>query len=452
MSNPSRRFAAVGAGMAYALLLSVCAEAQDVEIFLGNNNPGISAKPNILLILDNSQSMDAEDALTQNDFDPIGGTYTGTCDESRVYWGTNGIPPDCSTTNYFNMTALKCGRALTAFTTNQGGVYNDVFAQYDPTQDRWETIAADEKDRLVECQDDLPDASIGWSGHGVDAVSSAVYPKNGDNTALWTSDVNDPDRIVWGTNPAHQTYQLYSGKYLNWYYGPATLSSRIDVMKDVATNFINSMNGVNVGLMYFDGDEGGLVAHEMEDVSMARSDMASLINGLTANASTPLSETLYEAYQYFRGGQVVYGDMSVAASRLPSPNDNIYDSPIDMSCQKNHIVYLTDGWPVGDGGADSAILGLTDAEGDSFSDLVGGTCDVETHPSGLNPAPSGGDCLDELAQFMHDGDLSLLPGQQNVTTHTVGFLVDLPILSQTAARGGGEYRVATDSASLTTTS
>ena len=58
-------------------------------------------------------------------------------------------------------------------------------------------------------------------------------------------------------------------------------------------------------------------------------------------------------------------------------------------------------------------------------------------------------CLDDLAEFLHNGDLSPLAGQQNVTVHTVGFTVDLPVLKQAAERGGGKYYTATDAASLT---
>ncbi|HUF71473.1 MAG TPA: PilC/PilY family type IV pilus protein [Gammaproteobacteria bacterium] len=450
MNTARHRFSTIGAGMAYALLLCVSAEAQDVEIFVGNTNPGSAAKPNILLILDTSGSMSRGTVLTQNDFDPDA-TYTGSCAESRVYWSTTGTPPACSTSNYFNLSALTCQRALTAFGANQGGSYHDVFGQFDPDQGRWKTIAAPEKDRLVECADDLPDASIGWPGHGGTAGSAAaVYPRNGNDSQPWTNDPDDASRIVWGANPTHQTYQLFSGKYMNWYYGAATLATKLEVMQDVAVNLINSINGVNIGLMHFDGSEGGLVAHQMEDISTARSDLESIINNLPADSMTPLQETLYEAYQYFTGGQVVYGGNGVAAARRPPPNDDIYASPMEFSCQKNHIVYLTDGWPTEDSGATSSILGLTDVEGNSFNDLVGSTCDVETHPSGLVPPPEGGDCLDDLAEFMYKADLSLLPGKQNVITHTVGFLVDLPILSQTAARGGGEYRTAVDTATLTT--
>ena len=48
-------------------------------------------------------------------------------------------------------------------------------------------------------------------------------------------------------------------------------------------------------------------------------------------------------------------------------------------------------------------------------------------------------------------DLSpTLPGIQNVTTHTIGFAADFPLLETTAARGGGEYHMADDTASLAT--
>ena len=42
-----------------------------------------------------------------------------------------------------------------------------------------------------------------------------------------------------------------------------------------------------------------------------------------------------------------------------------------------------------------------------------------------------------------------MPGDQNVTTYTIGFTVDLPILKDTAELGGGEYYLASDVKSLT---
>jgi type IV pilus assembly protein PilY1 len=125
---------------------------------------------------------------------------------------------------------------------------------------------------------------------------------------------------------------------------------------------------------------------------------------------------------------------------------------MELECQKNHIVLLTDGEPVRDTATDANILSLVDSAGDSLASLVnlpGGTCDLETYPP-IGFSPSGGECLDELAEFMHDGDMSPLNGQQPITTHTIGFAINLPILSETAARGGGQYYTADDTATLTT--
>jgi type IV pilus assembly protein PilY1 len=114
-------------------------------------------------------------------------------------------------------------------------------------------------------------------------------------------------------------------------------------------------------------------------------------------------------------------------------------------------VLLTDGEPTRDTAADTAIKNLNDVAGTSIQTLAsmqGNQCDAETYPP-IGFSPSGGECLDELAEFMHDGDMSSLPGQQDITTHTIGFTVDLPILSDTAARGGGQYYTADDTATLT---
>ncbi len=148
------------------------------------------------------------------------------------------------------------------------------------------------------------------------------------------------------------------------------------------------------------------------------------------------------------GRAVDFGNpASVAASRKPG-DPNTYLSPLQASCQNNFIVYLTDGEPTYDSDADTKITSLVDANGQSFSTLSGsGTCDAETYPPGFNP--SGGNCLDDLAQFLYKGDLSALPDQQNVTTYTIGFTVDLPILADTAARGGGAYYTANDAGTLT---
>ncbi|HZF28848.1 MAG TPA: PilC/PilY family type IV pilus protein [Gammaproteobacteria bacterium] len=457
MNLVKKRLLAFAAGALWALASGTSAVADDIELFVGSGNPTIQARPNILLILDDSGSMGAT-LTTQTGYNP-GTPYTGGgCDTNRVYWSTTGTPPTCgsSETQYFIRSGLKCNAALAAFGAPSGGTYRDTLASYDSgTQKRWEALSTGDQNRQVECAED-------WGKFGDEPpVDGVFYPRNGDTTHLWTADAGS--RIAWGSNPTNNTYWLYDGNWLAWYYSPGTTSSRMQVVKDVANNLVSTINGVNVGLMHFidnGGNNGGNVLYAMENVSTARPGMRTAINSLSAGFRTPLSETLYEATKYFMGGNVVYGmqsgaQQSVAASRLPSPDDKVYRSPIAYSCQKNYIVYLTDGEPSQDHDADTKIVELTDASGKSIKDIVGSIsgnqCDVETYPPQWNP--DGGQCLDDLAQFLHDGDLSSLPGRQSVVTHTVGFALDgsdLPVLRETAARGGGNYYEASNTASLTT--
>ena len=88
--------------------------------------------------------------------------------------------------------------------------------------------------------------------------------------------------------------------------------------------------------------------------------MQAAIDALVPDGNTPLSETLYESRAVLRGrpGHLRQSGTSVAASREPS-DSSLYDSPIDYNCQKNFIVYLTDGEPTRDDAADSAIDQLT---------------------------------------------------------------------------------------------
>jgi type IV pilus assembly protein PilY1 len=58
--------------------------------------------------------------------------------------------------------------------------------------------------------------------------------------------------------------------------------------------------------------------------------------------------------------------------------------------------------------------------------------------------------MDDVAAYLFNDDIDPnIPGVQTVTTHTIGFTVDLPILKETAARGGGDYFLADDIQSLT---
>jgi type IV pilus assembly protein PilY1 len=446
--NFIKRFALVGVGALIGVACALPAVADDTELFVGVPNVVNTSQPNILFIIDDSGSM-GDLVRTQPNYDPAQ-TYAGSCDPTHVYWRTGtGNPPACSTTRWFNKSALMCQAGVNAL--NTAGTYTDTIAQYNDSSGskRWETIASNQKARYVECK-----ADNGVHG-GPNNPTTSVFPRNGVTTAAnaWVPANTSQGGFVWNQSPANQLYTLYDGNYLNWLTGPTALQQKIQIVQNVATNLLQSITGVNVGLMTFNFDQGGYVLYPMEDIATARTNIISAVNSLTASSWTPLSETIYEAALYYMGGKVDYGSGAFGNTSVPGSLDPAnpanYKSPLQASCQKNFIVYLTDGEPTHDTDADAKITALVDANGSSFATLTGsGSCTVETYPPGFNP--SGGDCLDDLAQFLYQGDLSSLAEKQSVTTYTIGFTVDLPILADTAARGGGAYYTADDTASLTT--
>ncbi|MCH7476089.1 MAG: hypothetical protein IIA27_15675, partial [Gemmatimonadetes bacterium] len=209
---------------------------------------------------------------------------------------------------------------------------------------KWRTPNKTQQDKVVDCQRDS-----GVHGSLTNPTPKVYVRKGSDKPTLYSNNVLR--EVAWGSSPTHTVITVFDSNYLNWYYGPTSTSTRLQVVKDVATSLLGSINGVNVGLMRFNYREGGPVVYAMENIATARAGMIDAINALPASGWTPLSETLYEAGQYYAGRNVDYGDdnggdygslLSVDSSRV-SPGSNTYKSPIQYSCAKNYIVLLTDG-------------------------------------------------------------------------------------------------------------
>ena len=410
------------------------AVADDTEIFIGGASTA-TIKPNILFIFDNSGSMSGE-IVTQVPFDPAA-TYTSDdCSADRVYYTTTATVPDCNTDNWFPRTSLKCLAAQNAF--NSSGFYTGRLARYNSSSstvaDRFWTTLAQKNGRLVECE---ADDGI----HGRESTSTALNARNGTTDGWGTGAA-----IAWSVQ---RTYTIYSGNYVAWSNnGGGTARQKIDIVREVATNLLNSISGVNVGLMYFSDqadsdDQGGLVAVPVADIETNRATMVATLAGLDAETFTPLSETMYEAGLYWRGEIWDYGrtamknagtvaNPSALSSRLPA-DTNRYKTPIEYGCQKNYIVYLTDGEPTNDSDANTKTAAL-----------IGRSCDTTSSTSTTN-----GICLDDLAFHYANSDLNTaITGAQTVQTYTIGFATNQALLSRTAARGGGKYYNANDTAEL----
>ena len=202
-----------------------------------------------------------------------------------------------------------------------------------------------------------------------------------------------------------------------------------------------------------------------------RDNLKQQVNQLVAEGATPITSSLYEATQYFTGGTVDYGlrrggqlsqnryhrvshpysyeggqvsrpsgctDTNLNSSRcigeiiMNNSSTATYLTPLESQCQANHIVLLSDGEATSNTAA-NRIKGLI---GTGCDDSVGGS----------------EECGRELSQWLYETDHSpVLPGVQNITTHTIAFNldeVDRAFLSDLAKLGGGGAYSADSAASL----
>ena len=242
---------------------------------------------------------------------------------------------------------------------------------------------------------------------------------------------------------------------------------RQGVLHDVATDFIQNMENVNIGIMKYDvrlgaGDsysDGGMVVHEVAPVEDNRTSLSNEVLAVAAAGTTPLQETYLESAYYWMGAQALFGLGSwesflhtngfyYARSRPSTPDafvsgTNNYASPIIGTCQRNYSVYLTDGLPVRDVNGTTLITALLNDP--TYSEHTSTSCE---NPDGFT---DGGECLDELAEFLFANDFNdSLPGKQNVVSHFIGFGLDEPFLQRAADAGGGTYYPADDAETLRT--
>jgi type IV pilus assembly protein PilY1 len=296
----------------------------------------------------------------------------------------------------------------------------------------------------VEC---LADEGV----HGPDASSGNRYPTRDISSSaggVWAVGAN---QSWWGvTGNVGVAVTLYSANYIRYNRNPPRITTtRAATVRAAVASFLNGLPNVNVGLMRYSinfssGDaEGGMLLSEISPLAPKLNAVTGLVNSIVPAGGTPLSETLLEAYRYFSGAPVRYGNNSkictsnfilpdgngqcvsgalfpfpsVANSRSPAQlSSQNYDSPADQTCQQNYIVYITDGLPTSDRTADTEIKSLPD-----FNTLTVGcdATDSNSEPGGDN----SGRCLGALAEYMYNGDVrpsATDPGQQKVTTFFIG--------------------------------
>lgn len=447
MKISMRKFTWMTFSCAVALLAGTPAIADDTELLLINPDPSQNPKPNVMFILDTSGSM----TTTQETIEPYDSTedYGGDCDSDSLYWTDVDVLPECDGSgnepNRISKSAFHCEFAdkqiagIGSFTSTmvqyRDGAKFGILGGGFLSVEYWQYIGYGYPDAPVECQPD-------HGTHG-DGTAGYVWPVAGSGlNNPWT---NIPAQALsWGSAPRNLSYTVYDGNYLNWKDQPNNVTmSRSDIMKSVATKVLSSVNNLNVGLMRFSGNNGGAVILDITDLDANRQDVIDAIDALPASGNTPLSETLYESALFWRGMNANYGNGNALTDEdaLASEDPDVYEQPGWDVCAKNYNVLLTDGRPVQDFDPPNLMVNLPNS-----GNVLGYTgCDGTV-------LPDGGQCLDDIAQYLSLEDVDPnTDGDQLVTTHTIGFTINLPILEETALNSGGQYFLADDVETLTKT-
>lgn len=419
---------------AIAMLVGTPAIADDTELLLVVPDPNNIPKPNVMFILDTSGSM----TTIENTGIPYdsNNSYPGNCDENNFYWSDVGVEPTCDGTNtrYIDKSSFHCDAATNQI--NGIGNFASIMVQYRSDAGgaaTWTTLEDGNSSDAVEC---FADSGV----HG-DGMAGFVYADSGSGLSYaWTTD--PLAEVAWDSAPRNTSYTVYDGKFLNWRASPASIDlSRTEIMKSVTKKVLNSVNDMNVGIMRFNDSDGGPVIKAMTDLNSDRLAILNIIDSLPADGATPLSETMYENALYWLGEPAYYGEKinetPTDPAALSSVTPEIYSRPNADACAKNYNVLLTDGKPVNDEEAETLTPTLP-----NFSTVLNGrtTCTFNAM----------GDCLDDTTEYLSLVDTN--PGSagiQNVTTHTIGFTIDLPILRDAAVNSGGQYFLADDVDSLT---
>ena len=271
-----------------------------------------------------------------------------------------------------------------------------------------------------------------WTRHGSLAdyttdVSCAPAFAALDSTATYQG------ALKTNGNCGGSSVSVVLGNYLNWLAASAGAQTKIDVAREVMTDLIYSTAGVKIGLMTYvaGGQDGGEIlgwgasgsnyealVKDMEDTFGANTcddvtypetagttNRAALIcelekqftvATLQSTTQTPLAETMYEARQYYASGK-----------RLKS--NETYTTPIEYVCQKNYVVFMSDGMSKGDSNPTLKSFCNGGAFG-SFGATGDGDCDGDSFEEALDPRKGYGgtgstDYFDDVSMYINQVDL-----------------------------------------------
>ena len=374
--------------------------ADDTDIYLDSstNTTTTDILPKIMIIIDNSGSMETNSINVTAAYDPATTYSGGSWDATKVYWTTSSSKPTDPSIHYFSKSNLNCQGALDAFASATGGHYDNdtVFMWGDAAlgNSTWQKISALQSstptfDSVVDCKGD--DYTVSSGSHkasdGGSVSTKSYFNKSSDtNTgALSSSYTNSSGSAGTDYNFFNNFEKLYlwDGNYLNYKEtsGASVWKTRMQIAQEAVNEIITTSNDVELGLMTFNGNNSGAEdgGHVIMNVSRltttSRANLQTVTNSLSGffdNATkasgqnyTPLAETMYEAYRYFAGLVPDMGGRTSIDNATATTNDS---RPLSDYCSQDSS--SSNCAPYASGTARSTVAGYFPAAGGSQPDTT----------------------------------------------------------------------------------
>ena len=184
--------------------------------------------------------------------------------------------------------------------------------------------------------------------------------------------------------------------------------------------------------------------------SLAMAEMFNYYAGLSSRSSHGKDKTDAGGTIYFSTGRVALAGSPLASGALPANGGTAqtFVSPIVDACQKNFIIFISNGTASDNSSSLSVAQGLLAG--------ITGTNPPATIP--ISPNGEQGVWADEYSKFMANSDCNLnVPGTQNVITYTLDLVPGTTgqgpshtaLLKSMATNGKGKYFAITDMSNTT---
>jgi len=366
-----------------------------------------SAKPNVMMIVDNSGSM-YEFAYKTSGAGDSTSNYDTSYSSSTSYYG------------YFDNTAMY-SYSSNIFTINSSATL-DKTSPLSGNFLNWLTMRRIDIVRKVLIGGKMSPRTSGSANYLVPAESTdRNYYKKYGSYYYYVG----PGPSIYQCTSSNCSSNKYYAAYKNFkiYYG-TTIPTDAIVQSYASKVRLGMMKFNTTGALYEAGSSGGADGGKVvATVGSTEATLISAIEDADPSSNTPLAETFYEAIRYFQATSSAYNSSTSYSS----------SDPIQYACQKNFVLIVTDGASTQDKNIPGGYWsGYTTKVTDSYGfDIKNWMSKIATNEGtstlyATSPSLNGTYYLAGLAYYAHNTDLrsssvgsSAISSTQNITTYTV---------------------------------